>query len=141
MKSRVFPKKWEKQHQLVSCKCHHSFANLILLAEPEKSCIGLFKYYLPFWEYILDNFQLRRVIRKVTIRVTFFTGGQQNSRSLLAVCGCMRVCDISLELSWSPHEHMIGGLSFARTVRPQGTKTCFLLSVRPSGVRHKIRIV
>ena len=40
------------------------------------------------------------------------------------MCGCMRVCDISLEPPWPPYERMIGGIRFAR---PQYVKMCFLL--------------
>ena len=35
-----------------------------------------------------------------------------------AVCGCMRVCDTSLEPPWPPYEDMIGGNCLARAVRP-----------------------
>ena len=40
----------------------------------------------------------------------------------LAVCGSMRVCDTSLEPSWSPYERMIGAFRFARAARPQCAK-------------------
>ena len=46
---------------------------------------------------------------------------------LWAVCGCMRVCDTSLEPPRPPYERLIGRIRFARTGRPQCAKMCFLL--------------
>ena len=44
-----------------------------------------------------------------------------------AVCGCVRVCDTSLEPSWHPHKRMPGALAPACAARPQLAKMCFLL--------------
>ena len=46
-------------------------------------------------------------------------------RSFLGVCGCMRVCDTSLEPSWHPHERPPAGQAPARAARPQLAKMCF----------------
>ena len=48
-----------------------------------------------------------------------------------AVCGCMRVCDTSLEPPRPPYERLIGRIRFARTARPQCAKMCFLLHKAP----------
>ena len=47
--------------------------------------------------------------------------------SFSAVCGLMRVCDTSLELSWHPHERMPAARAPACAARPQMAKMCFLL--------------
>ena len=49
----------------------------------------------------------------------------------LAVCGCMRVCDTSLEPPRPPYERLIGRIRFARTARPQCAKMSFLLHKAP----------
>ena len=46
---------------------------------------------------------------------------------LMAVCGCMRVCDTSLEPSWTPYERIIGAFCELRAARPQFAKMRFLL--------------
>ena len=48
------------------------------------------------------------------------------------MCGCMRVCDTSLEPSWHPHERMIGARAPARAARPQNGKMCFFTKVNQS---------
>ena len=50
----------------------------------------------------------------------------------LAVCGCMRVCDIPLEPPWPPYERLIGRTRFACAARPQCTKMCFYY------IRHQL---
>ena len=47
------------------------------------------------------------------------------------VCGCMRVCDTSLEPSRHPHERMPGARAPARAARLQMAKMCFLLHMAP----------
>ena len=44
-----------------------------------------------------------------------------------AVCGCMRVCDTSLEPSRHPHERMPDARAPARAARPHLAKMTFLL--------------
>ena len=43
------------------------------------------------------------------------------------VCGCMRVCDTSLEPSWTPYERKAPALATTLRTRPQCSKMCFLL--------------
>ena len=51
-----------------------------------------------------------------------------------AVCGCMRVCNASLEPPQHPYERMIVRFRFARAARPQRAKTLFLLhKTAPNG--------
>ena len=45
----------------------------------------------------------------------------------VALCGCMQVCNTTLEPSWPQYERMIGGLRFACAARPQYAKMWFLL--------------
>ena len=44
-----------------------------------------------------------------------------------AMCGCVRVYDTSLELSWHPHERMPAAQAPACGARPQMAEMCFLL--------------
>ena len=60
--------------------------------------------------------------------------------SRLAVCGSMRVCDTSLEPSWTPYERMIGRFCAARAARPQYAKMRFLLHKAALNGRFKARI-
>ena len=48
-------------------------------------------------------------------------------KSRWAVCGCMRVCDTSLEPYCHKNDHVINLFWFARAARPQCAKMCFLL--------------
>ena len=46
-------------------------------------------------------------------------------RRFWAVCGCVRVCDMSLEPSRPPDEDLIGARLLARAARPQCVKMHF----------------
>ena len=48
-------------------------------------------------------------------------------RVIWAMCGCVRVCDMSLEPSRPTNEHMMDARAPAGAVRPQCVKMCFLL--------------
>ena len=54
-----------------------------------------------------------------------------------AVCGCVRVCDTSLEPSRHPHERTPDACAPAAAARPQMAKMCFLLhKSAPNGRFH-----
>ena len=49
----------------------------------------------------------------------------QSVRSRSAVCGCMRVCNTSLEPPRPPYERLMDARPLARAARPQCAKMCF----------------